>query len=60
LDGPLEKLCFEGFLLIGNTQKKQQPQRYQKGCCLFLIFYETTGPIGTTTLVPIDPVISKK
>jgi hypothetical protein len=47
LDGPLEKLCFEGFLLIGNTQKKQQPQRYQKGCCLFLIFYETTGPIGT-------------
>jgi hypothetical protein len=23
------------FLLIRNTQKKQEAQRYQKGCCLF-------------------------
>jgi hypothetical protein len=36
------------FLLIrSKQQKKQDAQRSQKGCCLFLIFSETTGPIGT-------------
>jgi hypothetical protein len=36
----------KAFFLLGCTQNKQEAQRCQKGCCLFLIS-ETTGPIGT-------------
>jgi hypothetical protein len=34
------------FLLIGSIRKKQEVHKC-KGCCLFLIFSETTGLIGT-------------
>jgi hypothetical protein len=41
-------LLIEQSSLTENTQKKQDVQMCQKGCCLFLIFFsETTGPIGT-------------
>ena len=36
------------FGLIGSTQKKQETQMCQRGCCQFLIsFFETNGPIGS-------------
>jgi len=36
-------------VFIGSTQKKQEVQRCQKGCRLFLIvFSKGTVPIGTT------------
>ena len=42
-DVPLKSL----FLLIRGTQKKQEAQMCQNGHCMFLIFFQTTWPIGT-------------